>query len=51
MMGAERDGLPPALTSLATHPLEIPGTGAVESLNVSTAAAIFLAEHWRTYGS
>ncbi|MCP4448606.1 MAG: tRNA/rRNA methyltransferase YfiF [Myxococcales bacterium] len=51
LLGAERDGLSDALTATADQHLCIPGTSAVESLNVASSAAVFLAEHWRTQAS
>lgn len=48
MMGSERDGLSPELNHLATHHVRIPGSGAVESLNVACATAAILGERWRT---
>jgi TrmH RNA methyltransferase len=47
LLGAEREGLAPGLASAADQMLSIPGTGHVESLNVSNAAAVILAEIWR----
>jgi tRNA G18 (ribose-2'-O)-methylase SpoU len=32
-------------------PIKIPGTGAVESLNVSVATALILGEWWRQEGA
>ena len=49
LLGAERDGLSPALMQNADIALCIPGTSAVESLNVASSAAVFLAEHWRSH--
>lgn len=49
LLGAERHGLSDALSSAADQHLRIPGTTAVESLNVASSAAIFLAEHWRCH--
>lgn len=49
LMGAEGTGLSAEVRRLATMTVAIPGTGAVESLNVSSAAAILLGEHWRRY--
>jgi TrmH RNA methyltransferase len=40
--GDEETGLPPLIKSLCTLLVRIPGTGAVESLNISQAAALFL---------
>jgi TrmH RNA methyltransferase len=47
LLGSEREGLPGRLLSRADDVLSIPGTGAVESLNVSVAAAVVLGEMWR----
>lgn len=46
LLGAESTGLPQGLTERADLQVRIPGTGAVESLNVSVAAALLMAE-WR----
>lgn len=43
MMGAEGDGLAPAMAARGDLALAIPGSGAVESLNVSAAFAVFAA--------
>ncbi|MBX3466736.1 MAG: RNA methyltransferase [Planctomycetes bacterium] len=43
VLGAEDQGLTPAARVACSHRLSIPGTGAVESLNVSVAAGILLA--------
>lgn len=50
LLGAERTGLSATLRQAASVELAVAGTGAVESLNVSTACAVLLAEHWRRYG-
>lgn len=47
VMGAEQTGVDPLLSQAATLQLAIPGTGAVESLNVASATSVFLAEWWR----
>ncbi|ODS64606.1 MAG: rRNA methyltransferase [Arenimonas sp. SCN 70-307] len=47
VMGAEQSGVDPLLADAAALRLEIPGTGAVESLNVASASTVFLAEWWR----
>jgi TrmH RNA methyltransferase len=47
MMGAEQAGIDPALAGAAALRLAIPGTGAVESLNVAAATALFVGEWWR----
>jgi len=43
-MGNEESGLSPAVAAACTRLVTIPGTGKVESLNVSVAAAILLWE-------
>lgn len=47
VMGAEQTGIDPALSEAAALRVAIPGTGAVESLNVAAATAVFLGEWWR----
>ncbi|GAB3515439.1 tRNA/rRNA methyltransferase [Pseudoxanthomonas daejeonensis] len=42
VMGAEGEGMDPALAAACELRLSIPGTGAVESLNVAAATAVFL---------
>jgi TrmH RNA methyltransferase len=49
MMGAEGEGLPGDLLAAADRVVAIPGTGAVESLNVAGALAVLLSEHWRQH--
>ncbi|HJL19826.1 MAG TPA: TrmH family RNA methyltransferase, partial [Sandaracinaceae bacterium LLY-WYZ-13_1] len=51
MLGAEREGLSESARRLADRAVTIPGTGAVESLNVSVAAAVLLSEHFRRWGA
>lgn len=46
LMGAEQAGVDPALAQASTLKLLIPGTGAVESLNVASATSVLLSE-WR----
>ncbi|HVJ37338.1 MAG TPA: RNA methyltransferase [Stenotrophomonas sp.] len=46
VMGAEGEGMDRALAQSCDLRLSIPGTGAVESLNVASATAVLLA-HWR----
>lgn len=46
VFGAEQQGMSRALIDVCELKLGIPGTGAVESLNIASAAAVFLAE-WR----
>lgn len=45
--GAEREGLSEKLIKKMDHRLKIPGTGEVESLNVSNATAVILSEWYR----
>lgn len=47
VLGAEHAGVRAELAQAASLKLAIPGTGAVESLNVAAAAAVFLGEWWR----
>jgi len=50
VLGGEGEGVSPAVTALADGFIRIPGTGAVESLNVSVACGILLGECWRRQG-
>lgn len=47
VLGQERDGLSDAALSTADLSVSIDGTGKVESLNVSVATGVLLAEWWR----
>jgi TrmH RNA methyltransferase len=47
VLGSEGKGVSPPIARVATSQVCIPGTGTVESLNVSVAAGILLAEAWR----
>ena len=47
VLGSEGKGVSPVIARVATAHVCIPGTGSVESLNVSVAAGILLAEAWR----
>lgn len=47
LMGAEQSGLDPLLADATSLRLQVPGTGAVESLNVAAATALFVGEWWR----
>lgn len=47
MLGAEAGGLPADVAGAADHTIRIPGTGALDSLNVACAAAVLLGEYWR----
>ncbi|MDG6348817.1 TrmH family RNA methyltransferase [Luteimonas sp. 8-5] len=51
VLGAEGEGMTADLAASCDFQLSIAGTGAVESLNVSAAAAILLAEWFRQFGS
>ena len=46
VLGAEGEGMSPELASACDLKLSIPGSGAVESLNVASATAVLLAS-WR----
>lgn len=48
-IGGETAGMSPRCTALISHQIEIPGTGAVESLNVSVATSVCLAEYFRQF--
>jgi TrmH RNA methyltransferase len=50
VMGAEQSGLSGLMKELIDAKIRIPGTGAVESLNVSVAAALAMAEFSRQGG-
>lgn len=47
VMGAEQSGVDPRLAEASVLRLAIPGSGAVESLNVAAASAVFMGEWWR----
>ena len=49
LLGAESEGLPERLSTISDLRLRIPGSGAVESLNVSVAAALCIAEWTRVH--
>lgn len=49
VMGAEQIGVDAEMASASTLRLGIPGSGGVESLNVSAATAVFLGEWWRQH--
>jgi TrmH RNA methyltransferase len=51
VLGSEGKGVSSAIERVATARVCIPGTGTVESLNVSVACGILLAEAWRQRGS
>ncbi|MEO8367222.1 MAG: TrmH family RNA methyltransferase, partial [Pseudoxanthomonas sp.] len=48
VMGAEGEGMDDSLAASCDLRLSIPGTGAVESLNVAAATAVFLAQWLRS---
>src|SRR5690606_41374807 len=48
VLGAEGEGMDPDLATTCDLRLSIPGTGAVESLNVAAATAVLLAEWSRS---
>nr|MBP7891713.1 rRNA methyltransferase [Arenimonas sp.] len=50
VMGAEQAGVDSDLLAVSGLRVEVPGTGQVESLNVSAAAAVLMAE-WRRQNS
>ena len=50
VVGQEADGISKEVMQLLDESLIIPGTGNVESLNVSVAAGIFLSEYTRQIG-
>jgi len=50
VLGAEAGGMDPALAEACDLRLSIPGSGAVESLNVAAAGALFMAEWARRTG-
>lgn len=47
VMGAEQVGVGQPMAAAVATRLAVPGTGAVESLNVAAATAVFLGEWWR----
>ena len=50
VLGSEGAGMSPALAEACDLRLSIPGTGAVESLNVAAATAVLLARWWQSAG-
>jgi TrmH RNA methyltransferase len=50
VMGSESFGVSSTLQQFTTHHIKIPGTETVESLNVSVATALCLAEYFRQHG-
>ncbi len=51
ILGSEVDGIAPALAKTSDALLTIPGSGQVESLNVSVAFAVFAGEYFRQQGA
>lgn len=51
VMGAEGEGMDAQLAAACDLRLSIPGSGAVESLNVSAATSVFLAEWHRSHAT
>lgn len=49
VFGAEGGGISPAWRQLVPKGLTVPGSGAVESLNIATTVGVIAAEHWRRY--
>jgi TrmH RNA methyltransferase len=47
VFGEEQSGISKKVAAMGDLPIKIPGTGAVESLNVSVATALILGEWWR----
>ena len=50
VFGAEGEGMSDALIDAADLRLTIPGSGAIESLNVAASVAVVLGEYWRQHG-
>ncbi len=50
LFGEERRGLSKDIMAQANHIITLPGSGSVESLNVSCACAVTLSEFWRGRG-
>jgi TrmH RNA methyltransferase len=49
VFGAESEGMSEPLIAAADLKLTIPGSGAVESLNVAASVAVILGEYWRQH--
>ncbi|HEY6942547.1 TrmH family RNA methyltransferase, partial [Dokdonella sp.] len=47
VLGAEGEGMSDAMIGAADLRLTIPGSGAIESLNVAASVAVLLGEYWR----
>ena len=50
VIGAEGEGVSPAIAAACDLRVSIPGSGAVDSLNVAAATAVLLAEWRRSRG-
>ena len=48
VLGAEGEGIGAAMAASADLHLTIPGSGAIESLNVAASVAVLLGEYWRS---
>lgn len=48
VLGAEGEGISTAMHDAADLRLTIPGSGAIESLNVAASVAVLLGEYWRS---
>lgn len=51
VFGAEREGMSAALIAATDLHLTIPGSGAIESLNIAASVAVVLGEYWRQRGA
>lgn len=51
VLGAEGGGLPQGLIDRCDLHLTIPGSGAVDSLNVAASAAVLFGEYWRQHAA
>jgi len=49
-LGSESNGISNSFQSMTDCHIQIPGSGAIESLNVSVAAGLCLGEHYRQHG-
>ena len=51
VVGAEGEGMSEAMIERADLRLTIPGSGAIDSLNVSASVAVLLGEYWRQHAA
>ena len=51
VFGAEGEGMGAGMVEAADLRLRIPGSGAIESLNVAASVAVLLGEFWRQHGA